>query len=188
MDKENYYEQYVKELNKLKSSNSDEAYNYISNSLLRLGLVKGSKMSDKNIDILGIIIVSLLILLIGFININVFYFAGFVFFISGLLISLFLEKGATIFLFSHGLSGLCFMVVPTLLSIMQSPIMTDSPKGIITYMTISITILLVAFISVIVSGLNSKFKNMKHIKIYIMIAFLIGILLVQILPMVEKYL
>ena len=82
MDKENYYEQYVKELNKLKSSNSDEAYNYISNSLLRLGLVKGSKMSDKNIDIIGIIIVSLLILLIGFININVFYFAGFVYFIK----------------------------------------------------------------------------------------------------------
>ena len=184
----NYYKQYVEALNDLYDKNPDAAISRIKLSLYRLGVITKNRIDDKQFDLIGIIVISILIFLMAFINFSALYLFGFVFFISGLMVTMFMPKAPPIFLFSHGLLGLGIMIFSDVSNIFENPIMSDKPTYITIYLGISFILLLIGFISTIVHGYSKKISEIRHIKIYLLLFFLIGLLMIRVFPYIVSYL
>lgn len=110
------------------------------------------------------------------------YYAGAIFFLSGIFITLNDDNFNLIFLFSHGFTGLCLMLYVTVYMILKSPALTDSANNITMYLIISIAMIITGFISTILYNLNYKVRDYKYSLPIILLLFLIGILMIKFLP------
>jgi hypothetical protein len=156
------------------------------------GLINNSNSKAILIgSIIIILLVGLLPLKTGDVESIPFYYFGFIFFIAGFFIGTSIPGFGIIFLFSHGMTGLGLMTVPTLLNIINNPYMTDNPKNIYIYLGVICVLFAVAVIKTIIDSLN-KLKNIsfsykktnKKNQAIIILLFTVGIVLVEVLPFI----
>ncbi len=174
-----YYNEYISNIKKL---DHEEALYYLKRSILRLDLVSPSKLSDSTIDIIGIVTITFLILITGSLSIDPLFYFGFVFFIVGLMVGLFVRGFGIIFLFSHGLTGLSFMLSNIIKPVLDSPIMNEAPTKIYMYLNTGILFLIIPTILVVIASFSERLRTLKHFKIYIMIMYYIGIAIIRLFP------
>ena len=158
---------------------SDELYNTMQRIEERKLHLDGKTrfqtlMANVNVEKFSVVFLGILIGLMGLFNIESYplFIGGLVFFIAGMLIGLYEGGGPTlIFVFSHGLTGICIMVVALVNKIFSTGVMTDNPPAsIIIYVGISIAFLVVGFLLVVMNSLiEGKLVN----KYYIPIVFLL---------------
>ena len=132
-------------------------------------------------DIFLLIVVAILIVLVGFLNISSFglYLAGVVFFFAGMTIGLFVDVFGLIFMFSHGICGLCLMTGSLIYGILENPILTDGPlhPSIIICGVIVIGLFIAATLLGIIHNLSSTAKNNKYLKVIILFLYFLGFLI-----------
>lgn len=110
------------------------------------------------------------------------YYAGAIFFLSGIFLTLSDDNFNLIFLFSHGLIGICLMLYVTVYMILKSPAMSDLTNDIIMYLIISVAMIMTGFITTALYNLNYRFRNYKYSLPIILLLFLIGILMIKFFP------
>ena len=133
-------------------------------------------------DFILFIISFMAIALLGFFSYSVadnfpLYLFGFVFFAAGVSIGCFLKGFGIIFLFSHGVTGMCIMEASLLGDLLNSPILTDAPKWFPVSAGIVIFMFIVAILSLIVHNLSDTVKKMKYFKLIPLVCFFIAFLL-----------
>lgn len=202
MDKRKEFNMYIDELEKVYQSNPDLAIKEAHDSLLRLGLYNdnssntkyrysnnslGSVFGDINIDILITVLLAIFGICLGFINFmnpdySAMWFVGYIFFIAGHFIGMYVPVFGLIFLFSHSITGLSIMNASILEPILKNPIMQDNPKNIFLYISIVIGIYIIATLLVILHNLSNKLKKRNHMMFIPLGIYTIGFILISILP------
>lgn len=135
---DNRYKECLNKIDKYFKSNPDITINELEKTIYNIEynvLTKDSNVTSKKIldvDIVWIYRVAfvIIVLAIGLVDIinNSFdgtYYFGASFFLAGLFIGLSTKGVGLIFLLSHGGTGLGIMLVPTILNILKSPLMSD---------------------------------------------------------------
>lgn len=151
------------------------------------GYIFKSRYLNPKLEKIFKIVFAFIILLAGLMGLinksfDGIYYAGAIFFLSGIFVTLNDEKFNLIFLFSHGLTGLCLMLYVTVYMILKSPALTNSANSIMMYLIISIAMIIAGFISIVLYNLNYKFIDYKYSLPIILSLFLIGILMIKFLP------
>ena len=194
-------ERFNKNIDKLKelylkdSNDTDKKLNEFINNIdnkTNLGV-----FGDVDKNILYNVILIIIILLLGLITfryssedipiVGLYYF-GFVFFIAGILISNTTPIFGLIFLLSHGGTGFALMTIPTIISILNEPYMSDNPKLIYMYLGIIIIILIIASIITVLNNLSSNLRKNKNVFSLALTLFAIDLLLIILLPIIANYL
>ncbi|MBR4262676.1 MAG: hypothetical protein IKQ35_04870 [Bacilli bacterium] len=200
MERRKEFDMYIKELNKIYETNPDRAIKEAYNSLERLnhGVVKSYKSSninsntlkgtlgDINIDILMVIVLAI----VGFVSglgapgetAFGMWIGGYIFFIAGHFIGMFVPVFGLIFLFSHSITGLCLMNGAVLSSVLSNPIMQDNPRNIFVYISFVIGLYIIATLIVILHNLSNNLKSKKHIILVPLSIYTLGFILINILP------
>lgn len=95
-------------------------------------------LSEINWNIVSICLTAILVGLLGLVNPQAMgqYYFGFVFFAAGTAIGLFIKGFGIIFLFSHGVMGMSFMVSSILGGIVNSPKGSDLPASAYIYLVV----------------------------------------------------
>lgn len=184
---EDYFNTYVNELNKLYEVDPQKAVDYLSESVDRVSnketFSQKLGLDEKKLDKICMIILAISLIPIGFINpIDPVYFGGLIFFIAGLMIGLFVPFFGIIFLCSHGGTGLYLMNMSIIEAIQNSPIMGDLSSDTRSYMYGIVGIFIAAILGTLLHNLIPKVREVKYIKTIIMILYVIGILLIKLLP------
>ena len=202
MDKRKEFNMYIDELEKVYQSNPDLAIKEAHDSLLRLGVYNdkspntkyrysnnslGSVFGDINIDILITVLLAIFGACLGFFNMSDSNFAGmwffgYIFFIAGHFIGMYVPIFGLIFLFSHSITGLSIMNASIIEPILKNPIMQDNPKNVFIYISIVIGIYIIATLLVILHNLSSKLKEKKHMMFIPLSIYTLGFVLINILP------
>ena len=143
-------------------------------------------VNNEKFDSFALIILFIIIALLGLFNLfsnelGGLYYGGLIFFIAGYLINLSAEHMTLIFLFSHGITGLCLMTVPIIYPIIDSPIMSDNPVGIYIWLGLIVFTFILATIFAILYDFVEYFRLKNHAKLIPLIIYLIGIVMVIIL-------
>ena len=159
--------------------NSDTKYdiNYDnSNESITARVIKEIK-----IDIFLLVVIAILIVLVGFFNVSNIglYLFGLAFFLSGLCIGLFAEGFGLIFLFSHGITGLCVMMSALLSKILENPILNDGPlhSSIVTCGIIVVSLFVVATLLTIIHNLSTTVRSSKYAKVIVLFLYFLGFLI-----------
>lgn len=186
----NEFERKVEELKEVYAKKPDETINGINDLVLNLKF-KSDKPFVKEIPksfITGVYI--LIVLLLGLANLiddagNIgSYYAGAAFFLAGLFTGLNAGKMGIIFLFSHGCLGLALMTMPKVISILNSPILTDGANNIKLLLILSLVLVVVGFILAMLYGSSEQFKRKKYSLIITLSFFLIAIAIIQFLTII----
>lgn len=144
---------------------------------------------SKYSHILLLIFVCFAILVLGLFNIDqyVLYVGGFIFFVVGMLIGTFVPGFGIIFLFSHGLTGLYFMI--NSLSIKEyAVILTDLPIFYTIVIYIIVIALFVLAVGFVIAYSLGKLKNKKYAVSYSFICIFILLVVVLLIPYIVKFL
>ncbi len=141
-------------------------------------------------DLLYLALFMIEILLIGIICLHSktefefgFFLFGFIFFLAGLLIGMYIKYFGIIFLFSHG--GLGYYLMISLLSrdILSNPILTDgNPKHLILYLCVIAALTVISFGFIILYNISDKWKEKKYAMLFPIGFFTIAFILAGILP------
>ncbi len=182
------FNKYISELQKIYAEDPKRATKEASQSLKRLEAKKGI-LKDIDLDILGICTISIIILLLAFIDMETLplYMAGFAFFLSGHFVGMYVKGFGLIFLFSHSVTGICMMVGETLSKVLGNPLFSDNPRNLIIYLVIAIALLVIATIIVILHNLSDNLKKLNHIKLLPLTIYFIGFLMIKIFPFIIQY-
>ena len=207
IDKENYFDSYVKELYKINTDNPKKAERIAKRGLNDLGILGKSNNNNKlglDINLAIIVFICFLMILCLFFTSSLenalMYLFGIVFFLVGLFIGLKIPVFGLIFLFSHGGMGL-FVLISSLLGtfdnsslsidfLFNNPIYTDGgmPNTIKVYLIIILGIFVVALIYTLLHNLSSKLKENKIHIIIILLLYLILFILVGLFPRIFPFL
>lgn len=138
-------------------------------------------ISEIKFDLLLLFLIVIGIILIGFFNIGeiALYFGGVAFFLAGIGIGMFIDVFGLIFLFSHGMTGLCLMMGALLSKILENPVLSDGPlhSSIIICGVIVIALFVIATILVIMHNLSITMKKKKYFKDLILFLYFLGFLI-----------
>ena len=138
-------------------------------------------ISEIKFDLLLLFLIVIGIILIGFFNIGeiALYFGGVAFFLAGIGIGMFVDAFGLIFLFSHGMTGLCLMMGVLLSKILENPVLSDGPlhSSIIICGVIVIALFVIATILVIMHNLSITMKKKKYFKVLILFLYFLGFLI-----------
>lgn len=195
METRDEIERLTNELNELYSKNpkaalsiTREAYNNIKNLYSNEAAI--IRFIKTKTDIVYLIGVFIFIALMAILNIktNEMYIFGVIFFVGGLCIGLFIDVIGLIFLFSHGGTGLGFMIGPGLQKILTDPIISENPRNIYTYLCIALIILIITVLATFVHNISHTFRSNKMNKVYITLGYAIVILMISLFPSVVPYL
>ena len=211
MSRRNSYEELekmVKTVYQNKSMNiSSKAYDELDKVIQRMqdeiepeedyGVINNSNCKPIMIGLIVIILLmGLLDLKTGSYELMPIYYFGFIFFIAGCYVGTTSPFGI-IFLFSHGGTGLGLMTVPVIASVLKNPIITENPNRVYMYLGIAAAAVIFAVIKAIMCA--TREKNIigamlqedpffeKH-RAVVLLLFTIGIVLVQLLPLVVNHL
>ena len=149
----------------------------------------GKPIMDKY-DLYKNITMFIFIAALGLLNIsNIGMYAfGTVFFIAGYCVGFSVPMAGVIFLFSHGITGLCIMTVSTIGKIFENPIMQDNPQNIYIYLGACILIALFATLTTVKKNLKlfspGKEPKISTITGMYMVYFILIALLPKLLPFI----
>ena len=176
---EEQFEDYIQKLRQEFQENPKLALQEAQNSLRRLSTPKKKILNRENRKIFLIAIYFIVIAIIGLINYTSIplYLGGFVFFASGLLIGLFIEKFGLIFLFSHGMTGLGLMLGSELFGVITSPFISDAPIYIYILLGIILLLVILGLITAILYNLSDALKSNEYFVFIPLILFGIAILI-----------
>ena len=141
---------YIDKLKDAYDNNPNKVSKEVRDTLIRLKLIKRGKfLSDVNKSTVFLIIEILLIVLIGLLSYKTgfVYYGGLIFFIAGVFIGLYVPYFGIVFLFSHGLTGLCIMVAGLCSSVFNLLLSGDTSISLYIICAIAILIFIIAFIS-----------------------------------------
>ena len=183
------YEELIDELDKLHIEDPEETEDALRDTIIDLRISKTKDNTLDNIkdkkDVIAIYVLCIIILLAGLLKINGLYYFGFIFFIAGYCVAAFpKDKGTLVFLFSHGITGLCLMVVPILIKVFDNPIMTDNPTRVLIYIGFIILLLLVATSLMLFYKLFDQFDKKEHSRVIPLVLYTIGIVMTKILSII----
>ena len=137
------------------------------------------------------LIICIALVIIGFININSslwgLYYFGLVFFLAGFFAG---SNGreTLIFLFSHGIIGLGFMVATSVvINLNIMPLLMDGFNSLHAYLIISIITLIVATILTIRRSIHEEIKKIKYSQAIPLVIYFIGIFMLAILPKIYMF-
>lgn len=187
------FEQNIADLKKLYEEKPTIVVREVDSAIKRIQKTENEESNAifKEIDmrILGTVLISIFILVIGFINPQSFgmYLFGFVFFLAGNLVGYFVDKFGLIFLFSHGVTGICMMVASQIGSIISSPIMEDLPRVQYIYLVFNIVLFVAGVITVVLCNLSKTIRNRKETILIMMSIYAIAFLMVIIFPKIFGY-
>jgi len=158
---EEQFEDYIQKLRQEFQENPKRALREAHLSLGRLSTSKKQILDAEGKKILLIVLYFIIIALIGLINYTsiLLYIGGLVFFASGLLIGLNINRFGIVFLFSHGMSGLGLMLASELSGLLTSPFISDAPLYIYILLGMVLVLVILGLITTILYNLSDKFKN-----------------------------
>ena len=122
----------------------------------------------------------ILIFLLGIFSPNpVFYFFGYIFFLAGYFSTFYAGNIGLVFLFSHGMTGLCFMEGSIIFNAFTHPLLSDGFNPIILYFIGSIIILILAIILciLIVLKVGKFYKKNSYYKVIPLVLYFVGLLI-----------
>ena len=195
---DNRYKECLNKIDKYYKSNPDITTNELEKTIYNIEynvLTKNSSISPKKIldvDIVWIYRVAfvIIVLAIGLVDIlnNSFdgtYYFGAIFYLAGLFIGLNIKGVGLIFLLSHGGTGIGIMLVPTIINIFKSPLMSDlANNNIMSILVIAFIAIVVAILMTVFYNLSDQFKNKNYSLPVILLLFMIGIVIIKIIPII----
>lgn len=194
---QNEFDMYIDKLKEIYNEDPTKATKEAHDSLLRMGYFKkdvknsnGKKvLRYEDIDKLLIAISLIITALIGIFNSSIYsvYFFGLIFFIAGILISIYVRGFGLIFLFSHGMSGYAIMMGSLLSSLADNPILKDNPKNIYAYIFIIVTISIIGVIMSFIFNILGKEKIKRPLIILPLALYNIALFMAAILPKILPY-
>lgn len=195
---DNRYKECLNKIDKYYKSNPDITTNELEKTIYNIEynvLTKNNNIGPKKIldvDIIWIYRVAfvIIVLAIGLVDIlnNSFdgtYYFGAAFYLAGLFIGLNTKGVGLIFLLSHGGTGIGIMLVPTIINIFKSPLMSDlANNNIMSILVIAFIAIVVAILMTIFYNLSDQFKNKNYSLPVILLLFMIGIVIIKIIPII----
>lgn len=195
---DNRYKECLNKIDKYYKSNPDITTNELEKTIYNIEynvLTKNSNIGPKKIldvDIVWIYRVAfvIIVLAIGLVDIlnNSFdgtYYFGAIFYLAGLFIGLNIKGVGLIFLLSHGGTGIAIMLVPTIINIFKSPLMSDlANNNIMSILVIAFIAIVVAILMTVFYNLSDQFKNKNYSLPVILLLFMIGIVIIKIIPII----
>lgn len=144
---------------------------------------------DKYAHILLLIFICMGILVLGLFNFEGFpmYAFGFAFFVAGMLVGTFVPVFGTLFLVTHGLTGLCIMI-STLNIRDYTMILSDTPKFYVFILFILVVGLFVGGVYFAIIHSLGKLKDKKYGVCYSFICFFLLILVLLTVPQIVGFL
>ena len=200
MNKKEEFNEYLEELKALYEKYPDRALEEAKHAKERIknsrdsqqDNQRGNILSDIDLELLSIVIVVIIIALLSLFNpvIDniVLYIFGLAFFLAGFFIGATQKGFGLVFLCSHGMTGLCIMVASFLSPVLSSPLMTENPDKIFSYLGIAITVFLVAIIVTVLINLSDNLKKKRFIKTIALLCYMVGFFLIAILPRIIPFL
>ncbi len=162
---EEKFDSKIKQLRTLFEKDPELTDKELKNAIKRIKLTQDMRkhpiLGDINIDVAIPIVISLGIVLVGLINIETFfiYIFGVVFFLAGYFVSFYNEGVGLIFLFSHGITGLCVMVGSMISKIGLSGL-TDSTFSVRIFMGVALMLFIAGTVMSILCNLSKNFREM----------------------------
>lgn len=195
---DNKYKECLNKIDKYYKSNPDITTNELEKTIYNIEynvLTKNSSIGPKkilDIDIVWIYRVAfvIIVLAIGLVDIlnNSFdgtYYFGAAFYLAGLFIGLNIKGVGLIFLLSHGGIGIAIMLVPTIINIFKSPLMSDlANNNIMSILVIAFIAIVVAILMTVFYNLSDQFKNKNYSLPVILLLYTIGIVIIKIIPII----
>lgn len=195
---DNKYKECLNKIDKYYKSNPDITTNELEKTIYNIEynvLTKNSSVGPKkilDIDIVWIYRVAfvIIVLAIGLVDIlnNSFdgtYYFGAAFYLAGLFIGLNIKGVGLIFLLSHGGIGIGIMLVPTIINIFKSPLMSDlANNNIMSILVIAFIAIVVAILMTVFYNLSDQFKNKNYSLPVILLLYIIGIVIIKIIPII----
>lgn len=195
---DNRYKECLNKIDKYYKSNPDITTNELEKTIYNIEynvLTKNSSVGPKkilDIDIVWIYRVAfvIIVLAIGLVDIlnNSFdgtYYFGAAFYLAGLFIGLNIKGVGLIFLLSHGGIGIGIMLVPTIINIFKSPLMSDlANNNIMSILVIAFIAIVVAILMTVFYNLSDQFKNKNYSLPVILLLYMIGIVIIKIIPII----
>lgn len=195
---DNRYKECLNKIDKYYKSNPDITTNELEKTIYNIEynvLTKNSSIGPKKIldvDIVWIYRVAfvIIVLAIGLVDIlnNSFdgtYYFGAAFYLAGLFIGLNIKGVGLIFLLSHGGIGIGIMLVPTIINIFKSPLMSDlANNNIMSILVIAFIAIVVAILMTVFYNLSDQFKNKNYSLPVILLLYMIGIVIIKIIPII----
>ena len=112
---------------------------------------------DDNDYKFSVLIVSIILIGLGFIKIEYMYFFGLAFFLAGVILNIYSDERTTlVFFFSHGIIGWGIATVPKLVEIFKNPIMQDNAQKLYVYLIISFIFLILGIITMLIYRINNS--------------------------------
>lgn len=195
---DNRYKECLNKIDKYYKSNPDITTNELEKTIYNIEynvLTKNSSIGPKKIldvDIIWIYRVAfvIIVLAIGLVDIlnNSFdgtYYFGAIFYLAGLFIGLNIKGVGLIFLLSHGGTGIGIMLVPTIINILKSPLMSDlANNNIMSILVIAFIAIVLAILMTVFYNLSDQFKNKNYSLPVILLLYMIGIVIIKIIPII----
>ena len=195
---DNRYKECLNKIDKYYKSNPDITTNELEKTIYNIEynvLTKNSSIGPKkilDIDIVWIYRVAfvIIVLAIGLVDIlnNSFdgtYYFGAIFYLAGLFIGLNIKGVGLIFLLSHGGTGIGIMLVPTIINILKSPLMSDlANNNIMSILVIAFIAIVLAILMTVFYNLSDQFKNKNYSLPVILVLYMIGIVIIKIIPII----
>lgn len=195
---DNRYKECLNKIDKYYKSNPDITTNELEKTIYNIEynvLTKNSSIGPKkilDIDIVWIYRVAfvIIVLAIGLVDIlnNSFdgtYYFGAIFYLAGLFIGLNIKGVGLIFLLSHGGTGIGIMLVPTIINILKSPLMSDlANNNIMSILVIAFIAIVLAILMTVFYNLSDQFKNKNYSLPVILLLYMIGIVIIKIIPVI----
>ena len=195
---DNRYKECLNKIDKYYKSNPDITTNELEKTIYNIEynvLTKNSSIGPKkilDIDIVWIYRVAfvIIVLAIGLVDIlnNSFdgtYYLGAIFYLAGLFIGLNIKGVGLIFLLSHGGTGIGIMLVPTIINILKSPLMSDlANNNIMSILVIAFIAIVLAILMTVFYNLSDQFKNKNYSLPVILLLYMIGIVIIKIIPII----
>lgn len=182
----------IENLRELYNEKPTETINELNNAILNIKnerTKKETKETKNSRKALISGIFSVCIFLISIVNIKygtdqfMMYFFGAIFFLAGLFVGLNVPVFGIIFLFSHGVTGLGVMCASKIKSILESPLMTDSPTNLQYLLVLGAGLIVAGIISTIFYNVSKKIRDQKYSLPIILAMFAVGIAIIQVLPL-----
>lgn len=195
---DNRYKECLNKIDKYYKSNPDITTNELEKTIYNIEynvLTKNSSIGPKKIldvDIIWIYRIAfvIIVLAIGLVDIlnNSFdgtYYFGAIFYLAGLFIGLNIKGVGLIFLLSHGGTGIGIMLVPTIINILKSPLMSDlANNNIMSILVIAFIAIVLAILMTVFYNLSDQFKNKNYSLPVILLLYMIGIVIIKIIPII----
>ena len=193
--KDEVFDNYIEEIKSIHENNPVKVNRELHELLHRIRNNdddKKSILSDLEMDKLLLCIIIILIILLGLLNIGggetaILYFVGVAFFLAGIFIGLYLKGFGLIFLFSHGIAGLCLMEGSFISNITDNPLISENPTNIYIFLGLSIILFAIATIMIVIHNLSDLAKEKMFYKVIPFILYFIGLLISGILPYIINF-